>query len=116
MPPQRCALCGKEFERGFGDTSLSQSCPECDLKQQQAEKETILAASEPTKAASSPITIALIAINVLVFGFMVLRGVSWFEPTGQQAIAFGADFGPSTIVGGQWWRLVTSMFVHFGII
>jgi rhomboid protease GluP len=50
-----------------------------------------------------------------VFAIMVLRGVSFFLPTPQQAIAFGADFGPLTL-NGQWWRLVTSMFVHFGII
>ncbi len=46
---------------------------------------------------------------------MVLRGVSAFAPTPQQAIAFGADYGPLTL-GGQWWRLFTSMFVHFGIV
>jgi rhomboid protease GluP len=61
------------------------------------------------------VTIALIAASVLVFGIMVLRGVSAFAPTPQQAIAFGADFGPYTL-GGQWWRLVTSMFVHFGVV
>jgi membrane associated rhomboid family serine protease/Flp pilus assembly protein TadD len=60
-------------------------------------------------------TIALIAASVLVFAIMVLRGVSPFAPTPQQAISFGADFGPLTL-GGQWWRLVTSMFVHFGFI
>ena len=46
---------------------------------------------------------------------MVLRGVSAFDPTPQQAISFGADFGPLTL-NGQWWRLVSSMFVHFGLI
>ena len=64
---------------------------------------------------SFPVTIALIGINALVFAVMVLRGVSFFLPTPQQAIAFGADFGPLTL-NGQWWRLATSMFVHFGII
>jgi rhomboid protease GluP len=54
-------------------------------------------------------------MNALVFAIMVLSGVSAFLPTPQQAIAFGADFGPLTL-NGQWWRLVTSMFVHFGII
>jgi rhomboid protease GluP len=57
----------------------------------------------------------LIAASVLVFAIMVLRGVSAFAPTPQQAIAFGADFGPLTL-NGQWWRLFTSMFVHFGIV
>lgn len=64
---------------------------------------------------SFPVTIGLIAINALVFAVMVARGVSLIRPTPQQALAFGADFGPLTL-NGEWWRLVTSMFVHFGII
>ncbi len=51
----------------------------------------------------------------MVFIIMVLRGVSPLTPSAQQAIAFGADFGPLTL-NGQWWRLITSMFVHFGIV
>jgi membrane associated rhomboid family serine protease/Flp pilus assembly protein TadD len=61
------------------------------------------------------VTTALIGLNVLVFLIMVLRGVSPLLPSPQQAIAFGADYGPLTL-NGQWWRLVTSMFVHFGIV
>jgi membrane associated rhomboid family serine protease/Flp pilus assembly protein TadD len=64
---------------------------------------------------SFPVTIGLIAINAIVFAVMVARGVSPVSPTPQQALAFGADFGPLTL-NGEWWRLVTSMFVHFGII
>ena len=54
-------------------------------------------------------------MNAVVFLIMVLRGVSPLLPSPQDAIAFGADYGPLTL-NGQWWRLVTSMFVHFGII
>ena len=46
---------------------------------------------------------------------MVLRGVSSLIPIAEQAVTFGADVGRLTF-NGQWWRLLTSMFVHFGII
>jgi len=115
MPLQRCATCGKEFERDFGDSSSSLNCPACD--QQRAQ--TIPAYLPPPRAtlsqASFPVTVVLIAASILVFVIMVLSGVSAVSPTPRQAIEFGADFGPLTL-GGQWWRLVTSMFVHFGFV
>ncbi len=62
------------------------------------------------------VTITLIAINLMVFAAMVISGVSFTEPTPLDAIKWGADFGPLTVGEGQWWRLLTSCFVHFGII
>jgi rhomboid protease GluP len=113
MSLQRCATCGKEFERDFSDSSSSLNCPACD--QQLAQTIRASSRSSTLSPPSFPVTIALIAASVLVFAIMVLSGVSAFNPTPQQAIAFGADFGPLTL-SGQWWRLVTSMFVHFGLI
>jgi membrane associated rhomboid family serine protease/Flp pilus assembly protein TadD len=60
-----------------------------------------------------PVTRIIIAVNVLVYVAMGLSGVSWTDPSVAQAIRWGADFGPLTL-SGQWWRLFTSMFVHFG--
>jgi membrane associated rhomboid family serine protease len=78
-----------------------------------------LAPAEPTKTkidwSASAVTFALIAVNVLVFLVMVLRGVSFLSPTTSSVLAWGADYGPYTL-GGQWWRMFTSMFIHFGII
>jgi rhomboid protease GluP len=116
MSLQRCATCGKEFERGFGDSSSSLNCPACDQQRAQTSPAYL---EPPPRATLSPVsfpaTIALVAASILVFAIMVLRGVSAVSPTPQQAIDFGADFGPLTL-GGQWWRLVTSMFVHFGFV
>lgn len=46
---------------------------------------------------------------------MVIRGVSFFSPTATSVLNWGADYGPYTL-GGQWWRMFASMFLHFGII
>lgn len=62
------------------------------------------------------VTAALIAANVLVFAAMVSRGVSFTQPTPQNALDWGADYGPATIGAHQWWRLLTACFVHYGII
>ena len=115
MPLQRCATCGKEFERDFGDSSSSLHCPACDRQLATATRASLPPPPDGLSPTSFPVTVALIAASVLVFAIMVLRGVSAFDPTPQQAISFGADFGPLTL-NGQWWRLVSSMFVHFGLI
>lgn len=116
MSTRRCVICGKEFELRFGDTAFTNKCPTCDLTEWETEQAGQAPIVQGTgKSPSFPVTIAVIAINVLVFAIMVVSGVSALDPTPQQAIAFGADFGPLTL-NGQWWRLATSMFVHFGII
>jgi rhomboid protease GluP len=68
--------------------------------------------------ATSPyaITYALIAINVLVFVAMVASGISFTQPAPLDVATWGGDFGPLTLGEHQWWRLLTSCFVHFGII
>ena len=66
--------------------------------------------------AVAPATYALGGINCLVFVAMCLGGVSPTAPTPEQLLRWGADYGPFVLVLGQWWRLVTAMFVHVGII
>lgn len=61
------------------------------------------------------VTPVLIGINAVVFVLMVIFGVSPISPTVADLILWGADFGPRTI-GGEWWRLLTSMFLHIGLI
>lgn len=111
MSLHRCASCGKEFERFIGDASPSPNCPACDHERGQV----VSAHLPPPSRPSFPVTIGLIGACALVFAIMVLSGASAIAPTPRQAIAFGADYGPYTL-GGQWWRLLTSMFVHFGFV
>jgi rhomboid protease GluP len=55
------------------------------------------------------------AINVAVFVLMVVSGASPVEPTLSQLVRWGADWGPLTL-GSQPWRVLTSNYVHGGII
>ncbi len=66
--------------------------------------------------ASSPATYALVAINCLVFLAMTLKGVSPVNPAPEQLLHFGADNAGSVLLNGEWWRIVTAMFVHVGIL
>jgi rhomboid protease GluP len=58
---------------------------------------------------------AIMALNVAFFVLMVLMGVSPIDPTGEQLLNWGANFGPFTL-SGEWWRLLSSTFLHIGII
>jgi rhomboid protease GluP len=57
----------------------------------------------------------LCALNVAVFLAMVVRGVSFASPSAEQVLQWGAEYGP-LVFAGQWWRLFTAMFLHFGIL
>jgi rhomboid protease GluP len=65
--------------------------------------------------ALTPVTAALLAGNLAVFVAMLVHGAGlWHAPNDVQ-LAWGANFGPATR-DGEWWRLGTAMFVHFGLV
>src|SRR6476646_9062949 len=55
-------------------------------------------------------TITILAINVIVFMLTVLAGGLRSEDV---LLDFGASYGPY-IRAGEYWRLVTAMFLHGG--
>src|SRR5688572_3719214 len=63
-------------------------------------------------------TYVLIAINLVVFAWLALQQQSLMMDSNLDVLAIlhaGANLNPFTL-GGQPWRIVTSMFLHFGII
>jgi membrane associated rhomboid family serine protease/antitoxin component YwqK of YwqJK toxin-antitoxin module len=63
-------------------------------------------------------TYILIGINLLAYGWLALLQHNLMLDTGLDSIAIlhaGANFNPFTL-GGQPWRIITSMFLHYGII
>ena len=61
------------------------------------------------------LTQIIFGANVAVFLAMAFATVppSWTSPA--MRLALGANFGPYTL-SGQWWRLLTYMFLHGGLM
>jgi membrane associated rhomboid family serine protease len=65
------------------------------------------------------VTTTLLALNILMFLVeVVVGGPGSFltGPSNQKAVDLGALFPPAVALGHQYWRLITAMFLHAGIL
>lgn len=60
------------------------------------------------------ITPILIDSNILIFILMAISGVNIIQPDNESLLNWGANFRPMTLEG-EWWRILTSCFLHIGI-
>lgn len=116
-----CTKCGNKFSGfSFGSNPASE-CKDCrrakalvgDTPDPQEGSATLAASG--IHVSTPAVTLTLIALNAVVYVAMGLSGVSWTEPGVVDGVRWGADFGPLTM-SGEWWRVLTSTFVHFGIV
>jgi membrane associated rhomboid family serine protease len=61
------------------------------------------------------ITPIIIYLNILVFIIMAFAGLGFISFKGQDLLNWGANFRPMT-TDGEWWRLLTSTFLHGGLM
>jgi membrane associated rhomboid family serine protease len=81
----------------------------------------------PGRVLGGLIPVPSTATSVLVAANVALYGLSWYLTqtlgssdsgggiSGQVLLRLGAKFGPF-MLAGQWWRLVTAMFLHAGLL
>jgi rhomboid protease GluP len=114
-----CSLCGRKLPPFTFGKTICQWC----VQHQAAQRgelpddapQPVMAAPWVRRQSSGSVTKVFFGINVAVFVGMLIAGVSIMDPTGEQLVHWGANFGPYTL-SGQWWRLLTSVFLHIGII
>ncbi|RYE96165.1 MAG: rhomboid family intramembrane serine protease, partial [Oxalobacteraceae bacterium] len=61
------------------------------------------------------VSFLLIFVNVALFVFELSRGVSAMKPATVDMIGWGANVAALTL-NGESWRLLSSMFLHIGLL
>jgi rhomboid protease GluP len=61
------------------------------------------------------LTYTLIALNVVLYLFSAFLSGSIASMDMQVLVDMGALYGPLTVLKGEWWRLLSAMFLHGGM-
>lgn len=112
-----CKKCGAALPSAtFGE--LSDYCSVCRTSEVRPPRRRLI--DEIPKLATTSLTwplatVLLMAINIAVFAAVTASGISAFSPSSEGLLRWGANYGPVTL-GGQYWRLITSEFLHGGFL
>lgn len=113
-----CIRCGRQLPALMFGKKICQWCVQHEAAQRGEQNDDaiqpVMAAPWAKRESSITLTNVLFGANVMVFVAMVIASGPSLDFTGQVMVHFGANVGPLTL-SGQWWRLLTYMFLHGGI-
>jgi membrane associated rhomboid family serine protease len=101
-----CSNCGRPICTDcMTSTTVGMRCPECAKQRTRVVRPRVMTNAAPVA------TQAIVAVNVLVYLAELATG-GGFGNVGGTVYEKGALWGPLVGQGGDWWRLVTSGFLH----
>ena len=107
-----CSNCGRPIcPECMTSTPVGMRCPECASQR----TKVVRGVGKQGGFAQTPATYVLIALNVIVYLIEIANGAGGFSSSESQFVADFALYGPS-VADGEWYRLVTSGFLHASII
>jgi len=113
-----CIRCGRKLPPlTFGKTCRWCKQHEAAQRDEGGEdaKQVVMPAPWVRREASISLTHVLFGANVAILLAMMLASGPSMDFTSQVLVHFGANYGPLTL-SGDWWRLLTYMFLHGGLM
>lgn len=111
----RCTRCERPAcPECLRDASVGQQCVDCVSQGQRGMRRPVTVAG--AELATKPILVpVLIALNVAVFVLTAVQAGS-VDANFQAPLFDQFALWPILVAGGQWWRLLTSGFLHIGLL
>ena len=114
-----CVQCGRKLPGLTFGKKICQWCKQHEAAQRGEDaddaRQIVMPAPWVRRESTITLTNVIFGANVMVFIAMVLASGPSLDFTGQVMIHFGANYGPLTL-SGNWWRLLTYMFLHGGLL
>jgi membrane associated rhomboid family serine protease len=113
-----CPDCLREAAVGFQCTDCVQTGRQQDRAQQKQYRgagygaRTITGARQPRTAVVTPV---LLALNIVIFFITVAQSGSLADNNFSNLFQLGELWNPATLAGNEWWRIVTSGFLQYGL-
>ncbi len=108
-----CSSCGRPIcPDCMTPTPVGMRCPECARQRTKVVRGT---GGGATGFRQSPATYVLIAINVIAYLIEITTGSGGLNNPGGRIVVDYALFGPA-VAEGEWYRLVTSGFLHASLL
>ena len=112
-----CSRCGRPACTDcLREASVGYQCVDCVGAGARGVRQGTTVAGARTAGRGQPVvTFTLVAINLLVFVVTVVQARSVLGVTSAELFDAGA-LAPGLVADGEWWRLLTNGFLHFGLV